>query len=166
MNITFLFSKLGLSDDLSQDIMLLIFIAFVSFVYGILIGRTRLMTVLINIYVAYAVVAVVPQEIFDGYELKILAFLGILALLTVLNKRFFDISLSGSGSGFLFRVFSMSFLQVVLVLSIAFSFFPENAAMEYISGSAYEYLVSGWAPLVWMIAPLLLMFYIYKKIRR
>jgi len=164
MNITLLFSKLGLSPQMSQNVMLIIFIALVSFVYGMLLGKHKLMTVLINIYVAFAVVSVIPKGFITDYNQKILIFLGILVVMTILDKRFFDISFSGAGSGFLFRVFSMSFLEIVLVLSIIFSFTPAKIALGYISSDAYTYLVTGWAPLIWMAAPLAYMFFIYKKI--
>ena len=164
MNITLLFSKLGLPAQMSQNVMLIIFIALISFVYGMLLGKHKLMTVLINIYVAFAVVSVVPKDLIADYNSRILIFLGILAMMTILDKRFFDISFSGAGSGFLFRVFSMSFLEIVLVLSIIFSYTPIKVAMGYISADAYTYLVTGWAPLVWMAAPLVYMFFIYKRI--
>ncbi|MFA6973750.1 MAG: hypothetical protein WC238_03385 [Parcubacteria group bacterium] len=164
MNITLLFSNLGLSASMSQNVMLLIFVALLSFVYGMLLGKHKLMSVLINIYVAFAVVSVIPAKTFADYNQQILLFLGILVVMTILDKRFFDISLSGSGSSFLFRVFSMSFLEIILVLSIIFSYTPAKVALGYISSDAYTYLVTGWAPLVWMVAPLAYMFFIYKKI--
>jgi len=164
MNITLLLSKLGLSAAMSQNAMLLIFIALVSFVYGMLLGKHKLMTVLINIYVAFAVVSVIPKAMITDYNEKMLIFLGILVVMTILDKRFFDISFSGAGSGFLFRVFSMSFLEIVLVLSIIFSYTPAKIALTYISSDAYKYLTTDWMPLVWMAAPLVYMFFIYKKI--
>lgn len=166
MNLTLILSKLGLSQKLSQDIMLILFIALVSFVYGMLIGRYRLMTVLINIYVAFAIIVVVPVSLLADYNTKLIAFFVILIGLTLLSKRFFDISLSSNGSGFLFRVFSMSFLQMTLLLSIVLSFLPLKVAMEYVSKNAYGYLVADWAMLFWMVAPLVYMFFIYKKINR
>jgi hypothetical protein len=166
VNLSLLLSKTGLSQELSQDIMLLLFVALVSFVYGMLLGRHKLMTVLINIYVAFAVVSVAPEMALPDFNAEIIAFLTIIVLMTILDKRFFDISISGAGTGFLFRVFSMSFLEIILVLSIIFSFTPAKIALEYISSDAYTYLVTDWAPLIWMAAPLVYMFFIYKKINK
>jgi len=166
MNLTSILSKIGLSQKVSQDIMLISFIALASFIYGMLIGRYRMMTVLINIYVAFALLSVVPVNFITDFSTKVVAFFAVLTGLTVLNRRFFDISLSNTGSGFLFRVFSMSFLQMTLILSIILSFLPEKVALEYVSKTAYSYLVTGWAPLIWMAAPLAYMFFIYKKINR
>lgn len=166
MNITLLLSKLGLSPALSQDIMLIIFVALVSFVYGMLLGKHRIMAVLINIYTSLALVTVVPETFIADYNTKLIVFFVLVIGLTVLSKRFFDLSLSGSGSWFMFRVFSMSFLQIVLLLSIAFSITPKKIALGYISPNAFDYLTTGYGPLIWMALPLVFMFFIYKQINK
>lgn len=159
-------SNLGVPTNLTQDIMLLVFVVLASFIYGTLIGRWRLMTVLINIYTAFAVVTVIPAELTADYNLKLLIFFILLIGMTFLNKRFFDISFSGSGTNYMLRVFAMSFLEIALVLSIVFSLVPKKVALGYISFNAYTYLVAGWAPLVWMALPLVYMFLIYRKMHR
>lgn len=163
MNITLLLSKIGLSQKLSQDVMLILFIALVSFVYGMLIGRSRIMTVLVNIYIAFAVVMVIPKEMALDATTRALVFLGLAAGLTVLSKKFFDLSFSGAGSSFLWRIFSMSFLQVVLMLSIVLTIIPKKEALVYVSTSALGYLTAGWAPFVWMALPLIYMLFLYRK---
>lgn len=146
--------------------MLLLFAALASFIYGTLIGRWRLMTVLINIYAAFAVVMVIPADLIADYNLKLLIFFILLIGMTLLNKRFFDISFSGSGANYMLRVFAMSFLEIVLVLSIVFSMVPKKIALGYISAGAYGYLATGYAPLIWMVLPLAYMFFMYRKMHR
>lgn len=164
MDIVSILSKLGLPENLTQDIMLALFVVFVSFVYGMVIGRHRMMTALINTYVSLALVNAIPKKMFTDYDSKVLVFFILLVGLTIFSKRFFDLTLSGSGSGFLWRVFSMSFLQIALILSIVLSIIPKTVALGYVSGDALDYLVSGWAPFIWMAAPLVYMFFIYKRI--
>jgi hypothetical protein len=166
MNPITLLSNLGVPTNLTQDIMLVLFVALASFIYGTLIGRFRLMTVLINIYVAFAVVTVIPEDLVADYNLKLLIFFILLVVMTFFNKRFFDISFSGSGTNYMLRVFSMSFLEIGLILSIAFSMVPKKVALGYVSVNAYNYLVAGYAPLVWMALPLIYMFFLYRKMHR
>lgn len=166
MNPITILSSLGVPANLTQDIMLLLFVALASFIYGTLIGRWRLMTALINIYTAFAVVTVIPADLIADYNTKLLIFFILLVGLTLLSKRFFDISFSGSGANYMLRVFAMSFLEIALVLSIVFSMLPKKAALGYISADAYGYLVTGWAPLVWMVLPLVYMFFMYRKMHR
>ncbi|MFA4817149.1 MAG: hypothetical protein WC608_00295 [Parcubacteria group bacterium] len=166
MNPITLLSSLGVPTNLTQDIMLLLFVALASFVYGTLIGRWRLMAALINIYVSFALITVIPADLIADYNMKLLIFFILLISLTVLSKRFFDISFSGSGANYMLRVFAMSFLEIALVLSIVFSIVPKKAALGYVSANAYGYLVAGYAPLVWMVLPLAYMFFMYRKMRR
>ena len=165
MNLNVILSKIGISTSLTQDFSLLIFMALASFIYGMLLGKHKLMTVLINIYVSFAVITVLPKEIVLDYNTKIIIFLIILVALTLMSRRFFDVSFSGAGSSFLWKVFLVSFIQIGMVLSIIFSLMPKKEALVYISANAYDYLVSGWALLIWMALPLVFMFFFYRKNR-
>ncbi len=167
MDIGSLFSKLGVSPALTQDISLLIVIALLSFVFGMFIGRYKLISILINIYVAFAITMVVPAQYFSGdYLYKLIFFLAGVIILTLISKRLFEIYISGSGSGFLWRVFAMSFLEVVFLISIVLSIVTKKMALEYISPTAFNYLASENARLAWMIIPLAFMFFIHKRLNR
>lgn len=166
MDIGVFLGKLGVSQALTQDISLLIVIALLSFVFGMFIGRYKLITILINIYVAFAIIMVVPSRYLVDYVYKLIFFLAGVIILTLISKRLFEIYISGSGSGFLWRVFMMSFLEVVFLISIILSIVPKKIALGYISPTAYIYLASDNARLVWMIIPLAFMFFIHKKLNR
>lgn len=163
MNITLLLSKIGLSTNLSQDVTLLLFVILVSFVYGMVLGKHKLMSVLVNLYVSFAVVSVIPSEIISQSDYRIYAFLGILLILTLISRRIFDVSFASGGSAFMWRIFVISFLQVALALSIILSMISKKEALQYVSNDAYTYLVVGWAPLFWMLIPLVGMFLLYRK---
>jgi len=166
MDISALLSRLGVSQALTQDISLLIVIALLSFVFGMFIGRYKLITILINIYVSFAITMVVPVQFFSDYLYKLIFFLAGLLILTLVSKRLFEIYISGSGSGFLWRVFVMSFLEVVFLISVIASIVPKKIMLGYISPTAFQYLASDIARLVWMIIPLAFMFFIHKRLNR
>jgi hypothetical protein len=166
MNLSLIFSQLGLSAKTSQDVMLFLVVALISFVYGMSVGRFKLITVLINSYVAVALLSVFPEKIFPDYSYELILFFGIIIVLTILGKKMFEIPLSGSGKGFLWRVFVMSFLEVMLMLSVMLSIVPKKIALEYVSASSYDYLVSPNFAFFWMLSPLLFMFLIHKKLLR
>lgn len=166
MNLSQVFSQLGLSQKTTLDLTLFLVIALVSFVFGMLIGRYRLITILINIYVSIAVLSAVSVELLPDYMYRLLLFFSIIVILTILSKKMFDISISGAGKGFLLRVFVMSFLEVMLVLSMTLSIVPKKLALGYVSLDSYGYLVSENASLFWMIIPLVFMFMIHKRISR
>lgn len=166
MNPVALFSKLGISSNLSQDISLLFLVIFVSFVFGMFIGRYKLLTILVNIYISLAVIAAVPKGFLASYSHNLIAFFSILIILTLISKKFFEVSISGAGSGFLWRVFAMSFLEVVLLISIAVSMVPEKVALGYVSATSYKYLASDNFRFIWTIAPLVFMFFIQRRSNR
>jgi len=66
----------------------------------------------------------------------------------------------------LWRVFAMSFLEVVFLISIVLSIVTKKMALEYISPTAFNYLASENARLAWMIIPLAFMFFIHKRLNR
>ncbi len=166
MNLSLLFSKLGISTSLSQDITLFFVIALVSFIFGMFIGRYKIITVLINIYVSLAVVNAVPEKYFTDYTYKLLLFYALVVILTIVSKRLFEIYISGSGSGFLWRVFAMSFLEVVMLISITLALIPKKVALEYVSPASYDYLAIDMARLFWIVLPLIFMFTIHKRLNR
>lgn len=141
-------------------------IVFASFIFGMLIGRYKLVTVLINIYVAVALLSVLPEKLFSDYYYRLILFFAIIAGLTFLGKKMFEVPIFGSGKSFLWRVFAMSFLEVMLALSMALSIAPKKEALNYISLTSYNYFVSENALIFWMLAPLVFMFIIRKKVSR
>jgi len=143
--------------------MLLLFVALVAFIYGMVLGKHKLMSVLVNVYVSFAVVSVIPEKIFKAENQKVLAFIVLLVILTFISRKIFDIAFASGGSALIWRVFVVSFLQVALVLSIILSLIPKKEALVYVSSNAYNYLVIGWAPLFWMVIPLIVMFLLYRK---
>jgi len=145
---------------------LLLALVFISFIFGMFIGRYRLLTVLINTYVSFAILSVIPPGFISDYSYELIAFLTLVVGLTLLGKKIFEIHISGAGSGFLWRVFAMSFLEVTLLLSIILSILPKKTALSYVSSSSLDYLASPNARLIWMVAPLIFLFFIHKRLNR
>ncbi len=163
MNGELLFSKIGISEKIGQDIFLLLLILLVSFLFSLLIGRHRILAVLINTYVSFALLSVAPEKLFSSDLNKFFVFLVILIVLTLANRRFFDVYFPGSSSSIFWKMALLGFLEITLILSIALSFLPKKEALNYVSLSAYDYLVLDWSQLFWMIAPLAFVFFFGRK---
>lgn len=151
---------------MSQDVTLFLVVVFVSFIFGMFIGRYKLISILVNIYVSLAIINAVPEKYLADYSYKLLGFFALAIALTLFGKRLFEIYISGSGSGFLWRVFAMSFLEVVMLTSITLSLIPKKVALEYVSPSSYGYLASENAALFWLVVPLAFMVFIHKRLNR
>ena len=161
-----LLGKIGISPALTQDISLLLIVAVFSIVFGMFIGRYKLITILINIYVSFAITQVVPDKYFSDYLYELTFFLLGIVILTISSRQLFEIYISGSGSGFLWRVFAMSFLEIIFLLSIVLSIVPKKMALEFVSPTAFEYMTGDNARLIWMIVPLIFMVFIHKRLNR
>lgn len=163
MQLDKIFLGLGLAKNTTELVTLLFVMLAISGVFWVLIGRFRLHNFLINIYIAYALVAVLPQEALDFSKYAgITAFFIFLVALTLMNRFLFDIHQNGSGLA-LWQVFVMSFLQVGLILSIMLAFVPAKEVLKYLSKDAIFYFTSVWARLAWMALPLLFLIFVNKR---
>ena len=159
-----LFIKFGLSKILAGDISFLIFFILISVGFGMFIGRFRLINVLINVYIAIAILTVMPKEIFSPYSLAALFFFVVAVIvLTMIDSHLFDIHISGSGGSFFWRLFVMSFFEAGLIFSVLISFWDKTTLLKFISIDIYNLYVSQYAKIFWMMAPLAVLFFINKK---
>lgn len=166
MDLNVILSRVGISTSMTQDVTLLLVVVLASFIFGMFIGRYRLVTVLINIYVAFALLHVVPDGYLTTTAAMLLFFFVLLIILTLFDKKIFEISISGSGPDFLWRVFGVSFLEIALLASITLSVMPKKEALMLVSKNAYFYLASPNAQLFWMALPLLAIFFMHKRLNR
>lgn len=166
MDFNLIFSSIGISANLMQDIIFLAIIVLISFVFGMFIGRYRLVTVLINIYISLALLEAVPKNYLLSYSYNLLFFFVLLISLTLAGKKLFEIHISGAGSGFLWRVFMTSFLEVMLLTSVTLTLLPKKIALSYVSRAIYYYLTSPIAYFFWLVVPLVFIIMIHKKLRR
>lgn len=159
-----LFLKFGLSDILAKDISFIIFFIIISIAFGMIIGRFRLINVLINVYIAIAILTVMPKDIFLPQSIVALFFFVVaVVVLTMIDSHLFDIHISGSGGSFFWRLFVMSFFEAGLIFSVLISFWDKPTLLQFISIDIYSLFVSEYARIFWMMAPLFVLFFINKK---
>jgi len=159
-----LFVNFGLSENLSGDISFMIFFLILSIAFGMFVGRFRLINVLINIYIAIAILTVMPEEIFSPYSLAtIFFFIAAVIVLTMVDSHLFDIHISGSGGSFFWRLFVMSFFEAGLIFSVFVSFWDKATILKIISADIYNLFASEPMRIFWMLDPLFILFFINKK---
>lgn len=163
MQLEKIFSGLGLSASLAELVTLALVIIAVTIVFWLVVGRFRLHNALMNIYISFALIQVIPADVMgSNRNLPMLVFLILVILFTLFGKYTFDIHLSGSGLAY-WQIFVMSFLQVGLIFSILISFVGDKELLKYVSKEALFYFSSPWAKLLWMALPLVFLIYINKS---
>lgn len=165
MQLNKVFQNLGMAGSVAEMVTLVLVILALSLVFWLLVSRYRLHNFLINTYISLALVSVIPQEIMSFTKNSyILLFVLFVVFLTLMNKYLFDIYQSGPSYA-MWKAFIMSFLEVILILSIIFSNLPSKDALTYISKNSLAYFVDPWWRLAWMVLPLVFLILVKKRER-
>lgn len=161
-----LFSILPFSTALAGDLSLILLFVGLSLLMGFIFGRWKLVNILINIYIAVAIIGILPPNWFDfSVYARPFAFLALLFLLTAIDERLFDIHITSAGTDYFWRFFVTSFLVTGSIVSTFFSFLPKSLALKWITPTLYGYIASQWALMFWLIVPLITLFVINKRLR-
>lgn len=150
----------------SWDLFIFLFFIIASLIYGISLGRDRIIVILVSIYMALAIVNYIPFinaftaniSVNDAFALRVSVFLGVFILL------FFFLSHSAllrtlghaAAQGPLWQVMIFSFLHVGLLISVTLSFFPHNLSSVLLP-TTQLFFTSDIAKALWVSFPLLAM---------
>lgn len=153
-------------STIAGDLSLILLFIGVSLLSGFVFGRWKLVNILINVYIAVALVGILPEEWFAfSVYAKAGLFFALLVLLTMFDDRLFDIHITSAGTDFFWRFFVTSFLVTGSVISTIFSFLPKPLVLEWVSPNLYSYIASPWALMFWLVVPILSLFVINTRLR-
>lgn len=149
------------------DLFILLLFVVGALLYGLSLGRDRVIVILVSVYMALAVVANAPVlrdlnvlqlGINDSYVLKIGFFLGTFVVLFFLLSRSALLKTIGSSNapGSWWQTIVFSVLQVGLLISISLSFLPAEAVNQ-LTPFTREVFLSYWGRSAWIILPVLFM---------
>ncbi|MFO0702900.1 MAG: hypothetical protein U0514_03525 [Candidatus Andersenbacteria bacterium] len=157
------------SFDLSRpswDVFIIGFFIIGSLLYGISLGRDRVVTILVSIYMALAVVNYAPfLGTFSGdigidkifvvrISVFLTAFLGLFFLLS--RSALMRTIAKGDEQGGIITVIIFSVLQVGLLISLTLSFLPFDIS-SHLAPLTRQIFVSDYARFVWIAAPIVAM---------
>src|SRR3989338_7554575 len=147
----------------SWDLFIVLTFLVISLLYGISLGRDRILVILVSIYMSLAVVKYVPYvttfdasiSINEHFALKVSVFLGLFILLFFLLSQSALVRTFGSGTrqGSWWQVMVFSVLHAGLLISVTLSFLPA-AAVANLHPLTLQAFVSDPAKAVWVILPL------------
>jgi hypothetical protein len=147
----------------SWDLFIVLFFLITVFLYGLSLGRDRVIVILVTIYMALAVVSNAPyigrlDKIFnvgETFAFRAVIFFSIFFLLFVLLSRSALVrTFGGLGAGKWWQVLVFSTFHVGLLISITLSFLPPSAIAQ-LSPLTREVFASDMGRFFWIVAPIL-----------
>jgi hypothetical protein len=156
----------------SWDLFVIAFFIISAFIYGISLGRDRIIVILVSIYMSLAVVNTIPSAVFNIGIDKVHAF-QITAFVVVFIALFFLLSRSGlmktfgamAAQGPFWQVILFSILHVGLLVSIGMSFLPEVALVKF-APITQTIFTNEWMQFAWVAAPVVAMLLIKPEEKR
>lgn len=154
------------------DLFIVLFFVIAAFLYGLSLGRDRIIVILISIYISLAVVEHAPLVNNEGFQNMINGIVGqffvfqISAFLLLFVVLFFVITrsallktiASSDSSGPWWQVLLYSILHVGLIVSIILSYIPVESVEGVLSPLTRQVFTGDFAQNVWIIGPLVAMF--------
>lgn len=147
------------------DLFIVIFFLVTVFLYGMSLGRDRIIVILVSIYMALAVVSNLPVlgKLDAGFSfgqffaLKVTTFLGLFVLLFfMMSRSALEKTFSNMASGSWWQIMLFSTFHVGLLVSITLSFLPP-AAVEALAPVTRTIFASEEGKFFWIVAPIMAM---------
>jgi len=159
----------------SWDLFIILLFVLAFLLYGLSLGRDRIVIIMISVYMALAIVNTAPYfKFLDGYNavisvnnisiLKVTLFFGLFVILFFLVSRSALVKIFGASDvgGAWWQTLVFSFLQVGLMISIAMSYLPKDFLVN-ISPPLQNFFISDPAKFSWLVGPVVLMALVRRK---
>lgn len=152
------------------DLMLVFVILAIGFFYGISRGRYKMMSTILNTYVALAVSSAVAIDrvaaalgIDDIFIARVIVYVAIFLILVIFLNRGRKLLFSRSISWW--QIFVLSFIQTGLFIHILFSFLPPER-VKLLAPLTRAFFANPSLHLGWLAAPLIFLIFFHKLGRR
>lgn len=147
------------------DIFILLFFIVGALLYGLSLGRDRIIVILVSMYMALAIVSNTPilnqlnvsLQLNNNSVLKVTFFLGLFIVLFFLVARSALLKTIGGGSqSSWWQTILFSVLQVGLLISITLNFLPPDVT-NGLAGFTKQLFLSDQGRSAWMLLPIIAM---------
>lgn len=148
------------------DLFIILFFVIAALLYGLSLGRDRVIVILVSVYMALAVVNTAPYignytadiGVDQFFVFRISAFVVVFVALFFLMSRSALLSTvaSSDSSGPWWQVLLFSFLHVGLLISIVLSFLPDTAAGN-LAPLTQKLFTSEGGRFFWIVTPIVAM---------
>jgi len=157
----------------SWEIILILFLVGGGFLLGLLLGRDRIFLLLIGSYISYGLMCAIPfKKIFpklfyeeENFVILIVAFLVLIGLIYfLLSRSLLKTAIQRKGRRSIFQIFFLNLFLIGIIISVLFSFFPEDLISQF-SSVILEIFNTSLVRALWLIVPLIFIGLFRKKRR-
>ncbi|MFH0804932.1 MAG: hypothetical protein V1916_01920 [Patescibacteria group bacterium] len=149
------------------DLFIILFFVVAAFLYGLSLGRDRIITILVSIYMSLAIVEHTPflqSASFQGainnvanqffvFQISAFVFLFIVLFLIISRSALIKTIASVDKAGPWWQVFVFSILHVGLLVSIILSYLPRDTVNAVLAPLTRQVFTTDLAQSLWIIAP-------------
>ena len=149
----------------SWDVFVFLFFVCATLLYGVTLGRDRIILTLISIYIALAVVNTAPylSTLRPGgtdFALRMGLFVGaFIVLFFALARSAFLRNIGSPVAGKWWQVIMWSFLHVGLLTSVMLSFLP-SVALNYFAPLTQTVFTGSMGRFFWLVMPIVVMVFV------
>lgn len=141
------------------DLFIVLFFIIAGFLYGLSLGRDRIIVIIISIYMSLAVINTPPVAgvVKEFTAWKMSTFLVVfIVLFFLLSRSALSKTIASDSPGSWWQVILFSVIHVGLLVSITLSFLPPES-IEKLSPWTRTLFVHDYARFLWIVAPIILM---------
>lgn len=153
----------------SWDIFLILFFLIGSLLYGLSLGRDRIIVILVSIYMSLTVVEALPDAVLKftvgkQFAFQVTAFVALFMVLFFLVSRSALIRTLGGGTadGKWYQTIIFSVLHVGLLIAITMSFLPHEIIAKFLPITQMVFTYE-WSRFAWISAPIVAMIVFGRK---
>jgi len=155
------------------DLFIVLFFVVAAFLYGLSLGRDRIIVILVSIYMALAIVNTAPYlnsftahiSLNNASIFNFTVFVGLFIILFFLLSRsaLLHTIAANDSNGRWWQSMIFSFFHVGLILCILMSYIPGQMLDQFISPGMKNLFISDPAKFFWLVAPIAIMVLIRDK---
>jgi len=158
-----LLSQIGIPKQFTGDIIIAVLFILATVVITTLVKKRNLGALLISIYISFALLAKLFFDFAQSPYAKIIIFIVLVAVFFSLLKKDIRIRIKGKKIAMWLKISLTALAIVGFFASIVLQWIPDQIVQDFITEYASAIFMTPQAQLIWMIAPLVVVFLLKNK---
>lgn len=153
----------------SWDLLLVAFFLVAAVLYGMSLGRDRLLVIMVSAYMSLAIIQAVPDVVLSintdkVFAFRITTFIGVFLILFFMMSRSALLRTLGANASYgkMWQVLLFSLLHIGLLISIVMTYLPQEILSNF-SPNMQQLFTNEWGQFFWIGSPVIAMLLVKPK---